>query len=254
MELNSIFLVLVSQANVNKAAEVYRYLVNKGFHYLQFIPCVEFSPNGELEPYAISGEEWGEFLCEIYDEWYPNDTRRVSIRHFDSILAKQVDGIANVCTLGDNCCQYFVVEYNGDVYPCDFFVKPNLKLGNIMDTSWEELLDSPKYHQFGAQKKQWNPECTSCQCLSWCQGDCLKFRVSGEYQSHHLSYLCSGWKHFFKHTRDGFQSLSEEVKKDRLTSQSPQPLSEKRPGNHQRVGRNQPCPCGSGLKYKKCCG
>ena len=246
-------LVLVSQANVHKAAEVYRYLVDNGYHYLQFIPCVEFDASGKLEPFAISGEEWGDFLNEIYDEWYPKDTHTVSIRHFDSILSQQVDGIANVCTLGENCCQYFVVEYNGDVYPCDFFVEPARKLGNIMDLTWQAMLDSPAYHQFGAQKKCWNAKCASCRHLTWCQGDCLKHRVSGAYQPQHLSHLCSGWQKFFKHAEQGFLRLSEGIKQSRIPEPVLQPPSELRSAKQPRVGRNQPCPCGSGLKYKKCC-
>ncbi len=246
-------LVLVSQANVHKATEVYRYLVDNGYHFLQFIPCVEFDATGKLEPFAISGEEWGDFLCEIYDEWHRKDTHKVSIRHFDSILSQQVDGIANVCTLGENCCQYFVVEYNGDVYPCDFFVEPARKLGNIMDHSWQELLDSPAYYQFGAQKKHWNTKCGGCQYLQWCQGDCLKHRVAGTYQPHHLSHLCSGWQNFFKHAEKGFLQLSEEVKQSRIPEPVLHPPSKSSPSKSRRVGRNQLCPCGSGLKFKKCC-
>ena len=149
-------LVLVSQANVNRAGEVYRYLVDNGYYFHQYIPCVEFDKKGQLQPFAITGEEWGQFLCDIYGCWFPKDTHKISIRQFDSILTKKVEGTANVCTMGDNCCQYFVVEYNGDVYRCDFFVEAPLKLGNIMENSWEELIKSPLYQQFGRQKKQWN--------------------------------------------------------------------------------------------------
>lgn len=248
-------LVLVSQANVRKAAEVYRFLVNKGFYHHQYIPCVEFDDQGILEPFAITGAEWGNFLCEIYDIWSPKDIYRVSIRQFDSILAKKVDGVSNVCTMGDNCCQYFVVEHNGDVYPCDFFVREPLKLGNVMDTTWEEMAQSPLYQQFGKQKKRWNTRCQACDFLSLCQGDCLKHRLTAGQGPDQLSYLCEGWQTFFNHTARGFELLTGDVKKQRNqnTARQPVPLKSK---SHQpaRIGRNKPCPCGSGLKYKKCCG
>lgn len=246
-------LVLVSQSNVAKAREVYHYLVREGHHYHQYIPCVEFDEAGNLQPYAISGREWGNFLCELFDEWYQKDTRMVSIRHFDSILSRIVDGSDTVCTMGRNCCQYFVVEYNGDVYPCDFFVEPALKLGNVLTHSWSELQSSRQYLDFGNQKSDWNPECSRCDNLDLCNGDCLKHRLYAGNIPQNISYLCDGWKHFYTHTRPRFNTLAEVVVRER------QPAGNmNQPGRRSvtsgRIGRNAPCPCGSGLKYKKCCG
>ena len=204
-------LVLVSQANVHRAGEVYRYLVENGHLYHQYIPCVEFDDNGKPLPFSISGEEWGRFMCELFDAWYPDDVNTVSIRHFDSILSKLVDGTDTVCTMGRNCCQYFVVEYNGDIYPCDFFVEPALKLGNIMNTSWQELLESPAYLEFGAQKKDWNRACESCGSVELCAGDCLKHRMIAGNNSRNMSWLCEGWKLFLEHAENGFKQLSQGI-------------------------------------------
>ena len=128
-------------------------------------------------PFSINGEEWGNFLCEIFDEWIKRDTRKVSVRLFDSILTLMVDGTYNVCRMGRNCCQYFVVEHNGDIYPCDFFVDSDKKLGNIMNDSWEKLQTSPKYIEFGKKKALWNNECDRCEYLKYCFGDCLKGKI-----------------------------------------------------------------------------
>ena len=261
-------LILVSQANVAHAREVYRYLVKQGHLFHQYIPCVEFDEEGQLLPFAISGEEWGDFLCELFDEWYAKDTRKVSIRHFDSILLKMIDGVANVCTLGENCCQYFVVEYNGDVYPCDFFVEKPLKLGNVMENSWEEMLQSPVYAEFGAQKSQWNTVCESCDCLDLCSGDCLKHRVYAGNPPQHLSKLCAGWKRFLRYTRGRFERLADRVRKQRMREARAYQQAQMQQAQMQMqnktqtpnkvqfasVGRNDPCPCGSGKKFKKCCG
>lgn len=242
-------LILVTQANVTKAKEVYNYLVNNGFYFHQYIPCVEFDGEGQLEPYAISAEEWGRFLCDIYDEWYPKDIYKVSIRHLDSILNKMVTGISDICTLNDNCCQYFVVEHNGDIYPCDFFVKKSLKIGNIMNSSWDELLESSIYTHFGKQKNLWSQQCNECDYLYLCQGDCPKHR-----STYGLSHLCDGWKVFYQHTRNGFNLLAGKIQQQRLHPQFSSTFRSS-PSEYQppRVGRNKPCPCGSGLKYKKCC-
>lgn len=248
-------LVLVSQSNVRKASEIYHYLVNNGHYFHQYIPCVEFDGDGRLQPYSITGEEWGRFLCEIYDEWIKKDVYRVSIRLFDSILNKKVDGVSTVCTMNDDCRSYFVVEYNGDIYPCDFFVEKELKLGNIMDDSWEDLLNSSVYGEFGRQKKQWNSQCSTCGYLSLCRGDCLKHRLAPGKGPGHLSLLCDGWKFFFEYTEKGFNKLAGDVKKQRLQMRlTGRTNPRKKSGRSDRIGRNDPCPCGSGLKYKKCCG
>jgi len=247
-------LVLVSQANIKEAKAVYRYLVENGYYYQQYIPCVEFDKNGKALPFAINGPEWGDFLCELFDEWYP-DRYQVSIRHFDSLLFKLVDGVSNVCVLGRNCCQYFVVEYNGDIYPCDFFVEESLKLGNVLNTSWESAIKDKRYTSFGAQKTMWHSSCDDCSCLELCNGDCLKHRTYAHQSPKNLSYLCQGWKIFNRHSQEKFEDLATEIRMKRR-QETLQMKGKSRPAkrNPGSVGRNDPCPCGSGRKFKKCCG
>jgi len=248
-------LTLVSQSNVRRAAEVYRYLCSMDCLFHQYIPCVEFDGEGDgkLLPFAITGDEWGDFLCEIFDQWYPADTRRVSVRLFDSILTKMVDNVYNVCHMGRDCRQYFVVEYNGDIYPCDFFVKAPLKLGNVLEDSWSDLQRSAKYRQFGAMKTKWHGDCDGCECLAYCSGDCLKHRLEqAQGDPRTMSSLCAGWKKFYPRTLAGFRKLADKVRRDRVEARRE---AQAAAGPQARpVGRNSPCPCGSGKKYKKCCG
>ncbi|MBU2514027.1 anaerobic sulfatase maturase [bacterium] len=247
-------LTLVSQANVGHAKEVYRYLCDSGFRHHQYIPCVEFDENGSPAPYSISAEEWGDFLCELYDLWYPRDIHTISIRHFDSILTKQVEGIANVCTMGDSCSKYFVVEYNGDVYPCDFFVAPEMKLGNILVDDWKTLQNSNLYRTFSEKKIEWNSQCNTCDYLFLCRGDCLKHRMYAGNIPQNLSYLCGGWKKFLRHSESGFQILKEKIQTERLHQPPDNHMPKPNYGQDKKIGRNDLCFCGSGKKYKKCCG
>jgi len=246
-------LTLVSKANVHQAGRIYRYLVDHGFYFHQYIPCVEFDQHGNPLPFSINGDEWGSFLCEIFDHWYPHDVRRVSIRHFDTLLNKRIDQPESICSLSDNCCQYFVIEYNGDIYPCDFYVQKDLKLGNIVDTSWENALSSPVYRNFGQQKSILNSQCLKCPYLDLCMGDCQKHRAKNSAQMAGPSLLCHGWQQFFKHTGQAFGNLEKMIRADLLKDNSPyQPSSSIQKKG--KIGRNQICPCGSGRKYKKCCG
>jgi uncharacterized protein len=244
-------LVLVSSANVKKPREIYRYLVSRGAYFHQYIPCVEFSDDGSPLPYSVSGEQWGRFLIEIFEEWETKDTRRVSIRLFDSLLGLLVDGRPNVCHLDKNCCQYFVVEHNGDVYPCDFFVQADLTLGNVLENSWDEMLSSEIYRDFGAMKDQWNARCRSCRFLTYCAGDCLKNRFYGGEDPEKLSYLCRGLEMFYERSLAAFEKIASGLREERARAA--------RIGGGFRApsknpGRNDPCFCGSGKKYKHCHG
>ena len=204
-------LTLVTSANVKKAKEVYHYLCDNGFLFHQYIPCVEFDAQTSLEPFAISGKEWGDFLCEIFDEWIKNDAKKVSVRLFDSILTYLINGTYNVCNMQSNCCSYFVVEHNGDVYPCDFFVEKNRKLGNIMNNSWDELINSGKYLDFGKQKSLWNNACAQCKHIKYCAGDCLKHRLYENGDPKKISWLCEGWKQFYDHSLPALKGLVKNV-------------------------------------------
>ncbi len=234
-------LVLVNSKNVSRPAEVYDYLKKQNILFHQYIPCVEFDEKGALRPYSITGAQWGDFLCGIFEKWLKGDTGKISVRLFDSILNLMVLNRRTSCDMGGNCRQYFLIEHNGDVYPCDFFVEPERKLGNIMDDGWEDLLNSPLYAEFGKEKSRMNEKCSSCRYLTFCMGDCLKHRFRMNSDPGQLSWLCAGREKFYARAIGEFIKIAQELKKDR-------------PAETSHAGRNEQCPCGSGLKYKKCCG
>lgn len=215
-------LTLVSRHNVRRPVEVYEYLVDEvGASFLQFIECVELDGEGRAAPYCASPEEWGRFLCAVFDRWYERDSRRVSVRLFDTVLAKLVTGRDICCTAGSDCRQYFVVEYNGDVYPCDFHVLPELRLGNILTQTWEEMASCGVFQRFGARKRETEAVCKDCPYFMFCAGDCPKNRVGhSSGPASRLSYLCEGWKLFYGHTLPRFKVLAQQIKTDRKAASS----------------------------------
>lgn len=240
-------LTLINNQTVKKAKEIYHYHRDNGFFFHQYIPCVEFDTDGSLRPYSITGNDWGLFLTELFNEWVKQDVNKVSIRLFDSIMEYLIYGRYNVCYMQDNCVQYFVVEHDGGVYPCDFFVQDNLLLGNVNNNSWEELLNSHTYHAFGNQKSNWNEECNLCPFLSFCHGDCQKFRYVAPNSAKQLSNLCQGWKIFYTRTLPRFKHIADNFKKEN-------DVTEVYTYKFPKFGRNELCPCGSGKKFKSCCG
>jgi len=240
-------LTLVTRANIRRGREVYQYLCEHGFLFQQYIPCVEVDAHDELLPYSISGEAWGEFLCKIYDQWIRHDTRRVSIRLFDSILNIMVDNQYVDCTMRPVCDTYFVVEHNGDIFPCDFFVESQWCLGNIATAPWNGLFAGQLHQQFSRRKSNRNAACSVCEWRPYCAGDCPKHRPAPVGDTRPVSRLCRGWKIFYTHVYPGLQRLADQIRKERMPDRTSAGDAGK------QSGRNDPCPCGSGLKYKKCC-
>ncbi len=205
-------LCLVSQSNVHHPKKVFDYFVENGYNWIQFIPCVEVDEKGKLLPFAISGEEWGDFLIGIFDAWYPH-RHTVSVRLFDALLARLTYDHCIICHLGTDCRQYFVVEHNGDVFPCDFFVRKEHKIGHLGMESWKGMLASEKYAQFGCQKNQYAGKCKYCKHVQICQGDCMKHRILPPHNdAKQMSYLCEGWKRFYDYTLPKFRKMTAEVR------------------------------------------
>ncbi len=209
-------LTLVSQSNVQDPVGLYHYLRDDlGQRYLQFIECVEFDKAGRRLPYAITPEAWGDFVCALFDEWRKEDAHRISVRLFDSLVSKVLTGNANTCAMGCDCRSYFVIEHNGDVYPCDFFVSRETKLGNIVEDDWDTLWEHPLHTQFGARKRQWHPECEACPYVMFCQGDCPKNRTGHDAFANPRtrSYLCEAWKRIYEHIVPPLRELALAMRK-----------------------------------------
>ena len=200
---------LVSNANVEHARRVFIHLLELGFSNMQFIPCVEFNEQGRSLPYSISAEQWGRFLLEVFELWYSLGDWRVSVRNFDSIIGSLALGVQGECRLCESCDQYLVVEYNGDVFPCDFHVSGASLLGNIYEDSLRDIRRSMMYKTFAKQKQRIPSACRSCDYYSVCMGDCPKFRLQDKRGKHSL--LCAGWRFFFDAAWERLLSLSRMV-------------------------------------------
>lgn len=206
-------LTLVTQANVELARSVYRWLVSRGFRYLQFIPCLERDPAaaGARAEFAIRPGQYGRFLCEVFDEWYANGFPHISVRTFDSVLNYYVTGAAGMCTFDSSCDAYIVVERNGDVYPCDFFVTSEWKLGNVMDKDIEHFIVCGPKRQFARYKSELCRGCDRCEWKPMCWGGCLKDRLFPRYDYTGPTYFCASYRRFFEHTHTRFKAIAESI-------------------------------------------
>jgi uncharacterized protein len=144
-------------------------------------------------PFTITPEQYGRFLCETFDLWWP-DRRKFRIRFFDN-TAEALAGIKpGSCTMHDSCDSYVVVEYNGDIYPCDFFVEGGWKLGNVNLDSWPEIARRQKRYNFSQTKTIVHEECQKCEWRSICKQGCPKFRHAPHGRFEDLDYFCQSYK------------------------------------------------------------
>lgn len=251
-------LTVVNDYSVQFPEEIYAFHQSFGFTFMQFIPCVEreLGKAGRLAAFTVEPESYGRFLIRLFDLWkedFKNGEPSTSIRFFDSVFHSYVGLKPPECTLLDECGIYIVVEHNGDVYACDFFVDPEWRLGNLMEDRLVDLLNNPKQKAFGEAKLQLPSDCTNCRWLAVCHGGCPKDRLAGSDRQVR-NHLCEAYKQFFEYADDTYQRLAEAWKRNQARTESQRAVRESARKGTLRVGRNDPCPCGSGKKYKMCCG
>jgi len=202
-------LCVLSQANVDKPKELYRFYRSIGIDNIQFIPLAEFDGDGKPMPFTITPEQYGRFLCEVFELWWP-ERRKVRIRVFDNIAEAVAGQKPGTCTMHETCDSYVVVEYNGDVYPCDFFVESSWKLGNVNLDSWPEIARRTRRYSFASNKTLAHPECQVCEYQSICHGGCPKFRHGPNRRFDDLDYFCQAYKMIYGKS---VEPLKKEVKR-----------------------------------------
>jgi uncharacterized protein len=250
-------LCVVHNQNVQNPLEVYRFLRGIGGRFMAFLPVVEprnDSPRG-ISPQSISAEDYGTFLCTIFDEWKRHDVGNVMVQIFEE-ASRATQGLEHsLCIFRKTCGDIAVIEHNGDLYSCDHFVDQDHLIGNICNDPLAELLESPAQHAFGNAKQATLPRyCLECQVCAMCNGGCPKDRfVNTPDGEPGLNYLCAGLKRFFVYSRPHLAQLASQGSDSRAPDHIREMIQEVSKRAFPGVGRNDPCPCGSGKKYKKCC-
>ena len=259
-------LCTVNAVNSRRPLDVYRYFRdNLRARYIQFIPIVERdNETGNQEGTRVTDRtvdpgQYGRFLIEIFDEWVRRDVGIMFVLFFDGVLASYARGDSSLCVLTPTCGECVALEHNGDLYSCDHFVEPRHFLGNIRRIPLPELVASEAQRSFGRAKSDTLPKyCRECQYLFTCHGECPKNRVLTTPEGEPgLNWLCAGLKAFFAHVDRPLRTMADLLRRGRYADGIMKILAREEgrsiPEEH-KVGRNDPCPCGSGRKHKDCHG
>lgn len=243
-------LTVVHQGNVGRAVELMEFYKNEGFKFIQFIPCMEFrAQQGDtMASYDITPEQYGEFLCEIFDIWYNNGDPDMYVRFFDNLLNVYVNREAELCVHCAKCPDMIILEQNGDAYPCDFYMSPEWKTGNVATHSINELMEHPAQKKFAAIKGALPQICKLCKWKSLCHGGCPRNRQwLPDGVSTSADYFCAAYRKIYEYADERMKALGTVVRKRMFDHNVMRHLNGRPPR------RNEPCACGSGKKYKHCC-
>lgn len=228
-------MAVVNAYNVNHPLEFYRFFKENGCQFLQFTPIVERLTRHEdgrtlasladkdeisLSEASVAPEQWGYFLCAIFDEWVRKDVGKIFVEIFDCTLANWMGVSPGICAYSKECGHAGVMEHNGDVYSCDHFVFPEYKLGNIRDQSLIDMLYGEQQREFSRLKHSSLPrQCKECDMEFACHGECPKNRfMKDKYGDSGLNYLCPGYYHYYQHVAPYMDYMKQELMAQRPPS------------------------------------
>jgi uncharacterized protein len=270
-------LTTIHAVNGDHGGEVYRFQRDElGARFIQYIPVIEratqatlpiadagwghgvkgrplYTQQGNLVTHrSVGPAQYGRFLIDVFEEWVRRDIGTVYVQMFDTALANWHGEPGGMCVHAKTCGLQLAIEHTGDLYSCDHYVEPGYLLGNIKDKHMLELIASPAQRKFGQDKfATLTKFCLDCDVRFACNGGCPKDRfATSPYGEPGQHYLCPGYKAFFHHVREPMQTMAGLLGANR----APAELMQSYAKQDARRGRNDPCTCGNGRKWKHCHG
>jgi len=207
----------MGRATRHNVSETVKFFLSRGINYLQFIPAVDRS-QGKVADFSITPGQYESFLCDLFDYWWNDGEPFFSVRFFDNILESLLGLKPAACTLQKECGCYLVVEANGDVYPCDFFVAGEWKLGNIMETPLDVLFQKAR-QDFGRYKSLPGTDCEKCRYQFLCQNGCLWFRWVKSGSLTGRDYFCDAYQSFFDYALPRLEKLRDRIVREKYRFQ-----------------------------------
>ena len=199
-------LTVVTKELADNIEEVYNFYKENGFNYLQFIPYIETEQDMRAGKYMLTSEVYTDFLNRLFDLWYKDliNDKGVSIRYFDNIIGLFLGYPYEACDMRGVCSCQNIIESDGSIYPCDFYVYDKYKLGNTAENTFEEILQSKKTEEFILKSISSNAECRACKYRALCCNGCKKHR-----DNENKNRFCSTYKEFFSKHADKFKEIRD---------------------------------------------
>ncbi|MFO7945643.1 MAG: SPASM domain-containing protein, partial [Armatimonadota bacterium] len=208
-------LTMVTSHSWDKPQMIWDFLREQDISFFQFIPCLERDQKtGEKSRYSVEPEQYGEFMCHMFDLWSEPECPETYVRMFNDLVEMYAGNEGPSCINKERCGEYVVIEHNGDVYACDFFVDEDHYIGNLLKTPLKDLVHSEKMEEFALAKGEAGPECEECPWWDICHGGCPKDRVYATGRTDCATYLCEGYKMLFEHADSRLRELAQHYQEE----------------------------------------
>lgn len=207
-------LMVVTKPLAEKVKEAYQYLKQRGIRFFQIIPVLDplFEGHNNYE-YSLSKEDLGNFLIELFNLWYADFMlqQEVRITYFENIIYKMLGNSHVSCAMNGRCSIQMVIESDGSVYPCDFYVLDHWELGNVKNDSFIEIIGKSRANEFVSESDEINSKCHTCQWFGLCLGSCKRYQMGkrGDY----TNYYCDSYKAFFEHAHTRMREIARSINK-----------------------------------------
>lgn len=194
-------LTVVNNETALHGSEIYDFYKENGIVYQQYIECIEpiGTAHGEKE-YSLSDEKYLVFLKSIFDRWY-NDLmngRYVYIRYFENLIMSLAGKVPEQCSMRGECSKQWVIESDGSVYPCDFYVLDKWKLGNLNENDVPEIERKREELKFIEESQSIPNECMNCKWYRICRNGCRRY--CGFKSGRDVNCFCNVYKEFFDYS------------------------------------------------------
>lgn len=211
-------LTVLNSRTVKQPKRIINFFVKADFSHIQFIPAIETVNTNKdevLAPFSPKPQEVGEFLDEAFQKWAREFPPRFSVRYFESLINTNLGKDPGNCRIDASCGSYLVVEHNGEIYPCDFYVEEDRKLGNLNKATLEEIESGEEYERFVQSKAKLTGECKNCNFLPYCYGGCQRYRALPNGPEG-KSYLCEAYRYFLSSNLQKIEDIASRIKKRNL--------------------------------------
>jgi uncharacterized protein len=213
VEYNILF--TVTNLTTHNPEKLYEFFKTNNFNFLQFMPCIDPEDNERgIHDYSLKPEQYTQFLKQFFDKWYLDfmGGREVSIRYFDNLVRMVMGQRPEMCSLLGSCQCQFVFEADGSVYPCDFYVTDEWKLGNIQQSELLELYESDNCKRFINSSLAAASDCRDCRWKYLCRGGCRRDRENPLTKELERNYYCQSYQDFIEYANPRLIKVAEYVK------------------------------------------
>jgi len=246
-------LTVIGPHNAGEAEALWGFFAAEGIAHVQLLPAMAFQATEPLAPasYLVDAEAYGALLVALFDRWYGDGLPHVSIRTFDNLAMSYAGLGAELCVHADRCDSGLVVAADGCAYPCDFYLHEDFRLGDLATDPLAAVAESAARREFSNRKRPLPDDCARCSWLPRCRGGCPRNRVGSAAAKAGPDLLCPSYRRLLEHAGTRLEALADRMRRRVETLAS---LDRLRDAGRSPPERNDPCPCGSGRKLKKCCG